>query len=72
MYSSISEIETPIIDLTERFDKLNVKYFENAINNDNELIRELWSDYLFYTTSKAVNHPTILCKYKNSIDFMLI
>jgi hypothetical protein len=65
IFSSLSDIDTGIISLTERFNKLNVKYFENALLNNNELIRELWSDYNFYTTNRAISRPTILCKYKD-------
>jgi hypothetical protein len=69
IFSSLSDINTGIISLTERFNKLNVKYFENALLNNNELIRELWSDYKFYTTNRAISRSTILCKYKDLIKF---
>ena len=67
IYSSLSDIDTEIINLAERFNYLNLKYFTNALVNNNELITELWSDYQSYTTSRATSHPTILCKYKDSI-----
>ena len=41
LYSSLSDIDTQIIKLENRFDNLNIKYFENALINNNELIREL-------------------------------
>jgi hypothetical protein len=52
----------------ERFDILNLKYFNSALVNGNELIHELWSDYMAYTTNSAIKHPTILCKYKILIN----
>ena len=53
LYSSLSDIDTQIIKLENRFDNLNIKYFENALINNNELIRELWSDYNSYTKNRA-------------------
>jgi hypothetical protein len=67
IYSSLSDIDTEIINLAERFNYLNLKYFTNALVNNNELITELWSDYQSYTTSRATSHPTVFCKYKDSI-----
>jgi hypothetical protein len=67
IYSSLSDIDTEIINLAERFNYLNLKYLTNALVNNNELITELWSNYQSYTTSRATSHPTILCKYKDSI-----
>jgi hypothetical protein len=40
IYSSMSEINTDIIDLTERFDELNTKYFTNSYINNNELVKK--------------------------------
>ena len=50
-----------------RFDNLNVKYLKKALDSNNELIQELWSDYKSYTTNSAIRNQTILCKYKNLI-----
>ena len=60
IYSSLSEIETSIIDLMARFDNLNVKYLKKALDSNNELIQELWSDYKSYTTNSAIKNQTIL------------
>ena len=67
IYSNLSEIETSIKDLMVRFDNLNVKYLKKALDSNNELIQELWSDYKSYTTNSAIRNQTILCKYKNLI-----
>jgi hypothetical protein len=41
-HCSLIEMDTPIINLMERFDNLNLKYLNSALVNGNELIHELY------------------------------
>ena len=67
LYSSIANIDTTICNLYERFDLLNLKYFEKALDNNNELIQELWQDFKLLTANLKFKQQSILCKYKDSL-----
>jgi hypothetical protein len=69
IYSSMSEINTDIIDLTERFDELNTKYFTNVYINNNELVKEACNDYIeAFQNRESENHRSILFKYKDLLS----
>jgi hypothetical protein len=63
IYSSSSLIKTSIENLEERFNNLNVRYFIKAIQNDNEIIKELLDDYKQFSLNRIITQDTILCKY---------
>ena len=67
IYSSSSEIETNIENLEDRFNNLNLRYFLKAIQNDNELIKELLDEYKEFSTNRIIKQDTIICKYKNHL-----
>ena len=67
IYSSLSEINTSIESLTDRFNELNKRYLIKAITNNNEIILELWNDYKEFSLSREIKQPTILCKYKTCL-----
>jgi hypothetical protein len=52
-----------IENLEERFNNLNVRYFIKAIQNDNEIIKELLDDYKQFSLNRIITQDTILCKY---------
>ena len=69
IYSSMPEINTDIIDLTERFDELNTKYFTNAYINNNELVKEACNDYIeAFQNRESESHRSILFKYKDLLS----
>jgi hypothetical protein len=63
IYSSSSVIKTSIENLEERFNNLNVRYFIKAIQNDNEIIKELLDDFKQFPLNRIITQDTILCKY---------
>ena len=67
IYSSLSEINTSIESLTDRFNELNKRYLIKAITNNNEIILELWNDYKEFSLSREIKQPTILCNYKSCL-----
>ena len=59
----ISKIES----IDRRCEELNVKYFENAFRNENELVTEVCKYYLnWYPDTRVPKYKTILC-YLRSI-----
>jgi hypothetical protein len=58
-----------IENLEERFNNLNVRYFIKAIQNDNEIIKELLNNYKQFSVNRIIKQDTILCKYKTILDF---
>jgi hypothetical protein len=56
IHTSIEEINTNFANLIDRFDHLNKRYIIQAILNNNDLITDLWNEYLDY----SANHP--MCK----------
>jgi hypothetical protein len=68
IFASMTDINTDIADLINRFDELNKKYIIQAILNRNELIIDLWNEYLSYKLGHPLSNDTLLCIYKNEIE----
>ncbi len=71
IYTSMTDIDSNIENLYDRFDTLNKNYLINAINNNNELVIELCSDFLDLVKHRIQKQCTILCKYKDIISPLL-
>ena len=70
LFASLSSIESNLVSLTERFNQLNFRYISNAMNNKNELIIQLWSEYLNMSSGgRVLSYQTLFCsnKEKSSI-----
>ncbi len=55
------------VSIEERFDELNLKNIKKNINNNNELLIDLYNDYLNYSNSRQLKNRTLFCKYKFDI-----
>ena len=67
----MTEIDSDIENLYDRFDTLNKNYLINAINYKNELVIELCYDFLDLVKHRIQKQCTILCKYKDIISPLL-
>ena len=63
-YTSLSEIETSLVNL---LDQLNMKYISQALFNKNELLLELWEDYISFQESRKLKYVTLFCHYTEEI-----
>ena len=59
IYSRTSDINSAIENLEDRFNVLNIRYFQKAILNENEIIIELINDYKIYKSNKTIKQNTI-------------
>jgi hypothetical protein len=53
--------------LTNIFDKLNLRFLNNSLENKNEIIIDLHRDYREYSDSRVLKRKTLLCDYKTKI-----
>jgi hypothetical protein len=69
-YSSNSEIKESLeyLSIEERFDYLNLKYIKRSLLNNNEIIKDLLSEYNNYSASRDLSKPTLFCKYRDLIN----
>jgi hypothetical protein len=69
-FSSNSELKnfSDYLSIEERFDDLNLKYIKSSLSNNNELIKDLLSEYLNYSESRQLTKQTLFCKYKYQIS----
>ncbi len=63
-YTSLSEIETSLVNL---LDQLNMKYISQALFNKNELLLELWEDYISFQEGRKLKYVTLFCQYTEEI-----
>jgi hypothetical protein len=61
----LSTIET----LKEKFDYLNVNYINNSLINTNELLIDLYKEYIGYRESRQLKYKTLFCNYVNEIKY---
>ncbi len=61
--SKICDVES----LETRLDKLNINYINNSLMNNNELIHDLYDEFIRYSTSRELKYSTLFCKYKHLI-----
>ena len=52
-------MNSAIENLEDRFNELNIRYFQKAILNENEIIIELINDYKIYKSNKTIKQNTI-------------
>ena len=57
------------LSIAKRFDDLNTRYIRNAFLHNNELIKDLYSDYREYSDSRILRKTSLFCKYKNQINY---
>jgi hypothetical protein len=70
LIQSLSTIQT----IKERFDELNVNYINKSFNNNNELIIDLYKEYINYSHkfNRLISHlKSVLPVYKDFFDFLL-
>jgi hypothetical protein len=69
-FSSNSELKNSsgYLSIEERFGDLNLKYIKSSLSNNNELIKDLLSEYLNYSESRQLTKQTLFCKYKYQIS----
>ena len=69
-FSSNSELKnfSDYLSIEERFDDLNLKYIKSSLSNNNELIKDLLSEYLNYSESRQLTKQTLFCKHKYQIS----
>jgi hypothetical protein len=68
-FSSNKEIKEmqDYLSIQDRFDNLNVKYIERNLNNNNEIICDLFEEYRQYSDSRVMSKITLFCKYKDKL-----
>jgi hypothetical protein len=52
-----------IENLKLRLDKLNEKYLQNCITNENEIIIDLLKNYLNFSNARCLKYKTLFCNY---------
>ena len=69
-YSSTTEIlQTVHVEALEfRFDNLNTNYIRNCLDQENELIVDLFMEYKNFVGARTVKYQTLFCKYFNQFD----
>ncbi len=65
LIQSLSTIQT----VKERFDELNLNYINKSLNNNNELIIDLYKEYINYGQSRELKYKTLFCDYVEEITF---
>ena len=61
----LSTIET----LKERFDYLNLNYINKSLINNNELLIDLYKEYIGYRQPRQLKYKTLFCNYVNEIKY---
>ena len=52
------------LSISDRFDNLNLNYIKKSLFNKNELITDLFQDYLQFSDSRELDKLTLFCKFK--------
>ena len=56
------------LSLKDRFDNLNFNYIKKSLEHKNELMVDLFDEYIRYSVSRELGSITLFCRYKNLLN----
>ncbi len=68
-----SNNQIPVLKLNKnikrKVDYLNVNYINKSLINNNELLIDLYKEYIGYRESRQLKYKTLFCNYVNEIKY---